>query len=82
MNILMVALLFGADAAPAQNLAAAEATDGKKAKLICVREEVTGTRLGGRRVCKTQAQWDDDRHAVRDVLDRQRRGRATVGSDN
>ena len=38
-------------AAPPQPKAAAE-------KKICKREETTGSRVNGKRVCKTRAQWD------------------------
>ena len=49
--------------------AEAKAAPGE-GKLICVREEEIGTRLGGRKVCKTQSQWDEERRQARDTLDK------------
>ena len=49
-------------AAPAQ----AEDPDKK----ICERVEETGTRLGGRRVCKTKAEWAAERAESRRELER------------
>lgn len=40
-------------------------------KLICERVEKTGTRLGARRVCMTKAEWDAQRRASREELERQ-----------
>ena len=34
-------------------------------KLICVDAPQLGTRLGGHRVCRTKAEWDEDRQNVR-----------------
>ncbi|WP_375393423.1 hypothetical protein [uncultured Sphingomonas sp.] len=34
-------------------------------KLICVEAQQLGTRLGGHRVCRTKAEWDQDRQNVR-----------------
>ncbi len=39
-------------------------------KLICERQEVLGSRLQGRRVCKTASQWADDRRLERAEVDR------------
>lgn len=41
-----------------------------KPKLICEHEEKVGTRLGGHRVCKTAAEWAEERRAARDAVDR------------
>ncbi|WP_312488487.1 hypothetical protein [Sphingomonas sp.] len=30
-----------------------------KEKKICRMQETTGSRLGGKRICKTQAEWDE-----------------------
>ena len=43
-----------------------------KPKLICETEEELGTRLGGKRVCRTKEQWDQIRSDGRkDLEDRQ-----------
>ena len=34
-------------------------------KLICVEAQALGTRLGGHRICRTKAEWDQDRQNVR-----------------
>ena len=48
---------------------------GDPSKLVCRREEVTGSRLGGKRICQTQADWDaQERQSKLDVQHEQNRG--------
>jgi hypothetical protein len=42
-------------------------------KLICETQEITGSRLGGRRVCMTRAQWDESRQRDRQEIERGQR---------
>ena len=42
-------------------------------KPICERVETTGTRLGGKRVCMTAAQWAEQRREQREDLERVQR---------
>ena len=44
-------------------------------KLICRRDQELGSRLRAKRVCKTQAEWNNDREAAAAVL-REKRGGA------
>ena len=37
-------------------------------RMICEREEVLGSRLQGRRVCKTASQWAQERQDARDEV--------------
>ncbi len=52
----------GAGAVPAPAAASASAKDAAQAKdadrMICRNEEQTGSRLGGRHVCMSKADWD------------------------
>ncbi len=34
-------------------------------KLICVDAQQLGTRLGNRRICRTKAEWEQERQSVR-----------------
>jgi hypothetical protein len=56
---------LAADVPPAQP--AAEPAP-KRERIICRRLEQTGTRMGGREVCRTQSQWDYDKTSAQDVL--------------
>lgn len=39
-------------------------------RVVCVSEDVIGSRLGAKRVCRTAAQWVAYRREVRDTVDR------------
>ena len=39
-------------------------------RMICERENTTGTRLGARKVCLTAAQWQEKRREHREELER------------
>lgn len=53
-----------ASAAPTKSSAPAKGAD----RIICEHEEVLGSRLQGRRVCKTAAQWAEERQAAREEV--------------
>ncbi len=65
--------LVAATPALAQIVPADQATSAQKPKdpnrIICERDEETGSRLGAKRVCKTAAQWDALRHANREQVE-------------
>ncbi|MGH8527071.1 MAG: hypothetical protein ACREXY_23550 [Gammaproteobacteria bacterium] len=39
-------------------------------RMVCQREETTGTRLGARKVCLTAAQWEEKRREHREQIER------------
>ncbi len=39
-------------------------------KMICAREEELGSRLKSRKVCMTASQWEEERRAARQEVDR------------
>ena len=39
-------------------------------EIVCERQEEIGSRLGGERVCKTRAQWAEERRAAREDVDK------------
>ena len=54
------AMAFAADPAPtATATPAAVQTTPKKERQVCKTIEEKGSRLGGKRVCRSQAQWDE-----------------------
>src|SRR5438045_4845181 len=71
--VLMIALAapVGAQtAAQPQQSAPATAKDKDPNRIICERQEEIGTRLGGKKVCKTAAQWDEERRMQRDAVEK------------
>ena len=48
-------------------------------RLVCEREETTGTRLGARTVCLTVLQWEEKRTEHRQTLERVQRMNVSVG---
>lgn len=58
-------------AVPAPPPPPAEAKTADDQKKICKREEVIGSRVSGKRVCRTKAQWDaiqaQDQRAVQEM---------------
>jgi invasion protein IalB len=79
--VLMAALAAPAAAQnPAPTQAAAPAASKDPNRIICERQEEIGTRLGGKKVCKTAAQWDEERQQERDALDKFQRQNTSTGS--
>jgi len=37
--------------------------------MICQREEVIGSRLGGKKICKTAQEWQESQQQARDQID-------------
>lgn len=80
-TVLSLSLLLCTTAAVAATQAPQTpvATNGVKPvkeKLICEQQEQVGSRLGGHRVCKTAAQWADERQQARMAIDRSQTQRA------
>jgi hypothetical protein len=78
LAILFAALLAQNEAAPAPAVAPPSAPPAKaakpaKPKLVCHVNEVTGSRLGAERVCKTAEEWERIRRDSRDRMDDQLR---------
>ncbi len=65
MSLLIAALALGAQAQPS----AAPA----KPKMICTEEVQLGSRISGKRICRTVAEWERDRREVRDDVERAQR---------
>jgi hypothetical protein len=72
-QIAYIALLLGSGPALAQADPAATPTQAAPAaqtkiadRVICQRVEEIGSRLGGKRVCMTQQQWDEQRRHTRE----------------
>jgi len=38
-------------------------------RMICQREEVIGSRLGGKKICKTAQEWQESQQQARDQID-------------
>ena len=48
-------------------------------EVVCQKQEVIGTRLGTKRVCKTRAEWADSRTQDRHELERVQTQRGSAG---
>jgi hypothetical protein len=64
---------------PAPNAQPADDQD----KVVCRREQMPGTRIGGKRICLTQREWDqiarDSRETLRETQDKSLRSNPTSG---
>lgn len=60
--------------------------DADREKVICKKVDVPGTRIGGKKVCKTKREWDEVRRdtsdAVRRSQDASLRSNPSSGSGN
>ena len=69
MSLLIAALALAAQAQPG----AAPAKPAGKPKMICTEEVQLGSRLPGKRICRTAADWERDRREARDDVERAQR---------
>ena len=76
MLLAVVLSLSQVASASPQGSVAPEST-APKAKLICVVEEEIGSRLSGKRVCRTKAEWDVIRQEARESVDSKLRNKVT-----
>ena len=51
-------------------------------KVVCEKEEKIGSRLGGKKVCMTVAEWEARRAADRDQVDRTQSGARAMCSND
>lgn len=84
---VVAAVLICATGATAQSVSYKSnntaAIKGDPNKIVCEREEKIGTRLGGKKVCLTVAEWNARRGADRDQMERVQAGaRARCSNDN
>ena len=71
----------GAVAATAQTQAApADEKEAGQPKMICRTQTEIGSRLNRRRVCRTQAQWDEIEAQTRQVVERVQSFKQTSGN--
>ena len=77
----LVAAPAMAQTASADTHSGTTAVKGDPNRMICERVEEIGTRLGGKRVCLTAAQWEAQRQQTRSTLD-ESRSRAIAGPNN
>ena len=47
---------------------------GDPNEIVCEKQEVLGSRLAAKRVCMTRAEWDQQRQADRQLIDRSQLG--------
>ena len=79
-----VAMIAGA-AAPAaaqsQNAppAASQQSDPRLNEIVCQKQEVTGSRLGVKRICKTRAEWAESQLQDRQEVERVQSRRGMKG---
>ena len=64
--------------APPQAATGAKSTNPND-KIICEKQEEIGSRLGGKKVCKTKAQWELDRRQQREDVEGVQQQATSVG---
>jgi hypothetical protein len=66
---------------PSATGSAAAAQSDPMQRVICEKQNIVGSRLAVKKVCKTRAQWDDERLQTRQEIDKQQtmRGRRDDG---
>ena len=67
---ILASWALATDSSAAQGGSAAP--PAKKDKMICRTMEMTGTRLGGGRVCKTESEWQKDKEDAERMLNGRR----------
>jgi len=72
-KIVALGLLFMpslALAAVSDSAAPSASSTDKGSKMICREIDETGSRLGGKRVCMTRDQWEEQKRAARSAVER------------
>jgi hypothetical protein len=67
-SLLVIGTMLLSSGAIAQTAPAAKAVKDPD-RIVCQRIEETGSRLGGKKVCMTAAQWAAQRQADKDLTD-------------
>lgn len=70
---VMAAAMFAAPAV-AGDSAASKAKKGDPNEVVCEKQEVLGSRLAVKRICKTRAEWAEQRRADREMVDKTQMG--------
>lgn len=71
---------FDAPAAPATQANAPTSTlKGDPNRMVCERQDEIGSRLGGKKVCKTALEWDIERRQNRDTIESVQRQATSTG---
>ena len=76
--IAVPAVAQTAPAAPAATQATSKLKDPNR--IICEREEELGSRLGGKKICKTAQEWQDWRQQNRDQVENWQRQNTSTGT--
>ncbi len=81
LKFLMGAAVVAATAAAAQapNAPTRSGPDNDPEEIVCVNEQVIGSRLARRRVCRTRAEWEQLRDQTRTVVERVQFQKQTTG---
>lgn len=82
MALLGLALVVAGPALAADSAGAQTPKQNPNAMICKSLPPATGTRIGGRRICKTQAQWDRDRQRAQDSLSKTQVQRGTERRSN
>lgn len=69
LNFACLAPAF-AQTVTAQVPATSGSQKGGPNEIVCEKQEVIGSRLAMQRICKTRAQWEQDRHEDRSEIER------------
>jgi hypothetical protein len=78
---LALAVPVTAQVAPADPASAPPTQKAKDSnRMICEKQEELGSRLGGKKVCKTAAEWQEWRQQNRDVLEDWQRQHTNPGT--
>ena len=83
MALLFGSLLLSATALSAQtpsSTSPAEGSTTSPSDMICRTQGETGSRLQRTRVCRTRAQWEEQRRENRQALERTQNTRTTSGN--
>ena len=73
----MISLLL-AIAIAADPPSAPPSKDAPKDKMICRHVEETGTRMGGRSICKLESEWRSEEQSAQDIASQRQRGTLDV----
>jgi hypothetical protein len=76
---ILLALAVAAPADPAAPAAPATQKLKDPNRIICEREEEIGTRLGGKKICKTAQEWQEWRQQNRDQVETWQRMNTVTG---
>ena len=76
---LVTPSLAQASGSPSSQPAAEKPAAGSPNEVVCQKLEVTGTRLGLKRVCKTRAQWADQQLQDRQEIEKVQTQRGMKG---